>query len=195
MIPLRTASVEDEVPAVSYRTLFLGVPLRSKKGREVLLQVQGLVNRLEAAGFPVQRYHADRAKELRSASLVAWLKSRGVHCTWTAGESPAGNRAELSVQSLKGFIRKLLVVSGLDKVFWPLALVHASTRNWINFSESVGIPQPPLLPFGVRIHARKRVRTGYQAQWEPRTVEGKYLGHAPCTPGGHLVLVKDDKVG
>ncbi|OLQ04408.1 hypothetical protein AK812_SmicGene12490 [Symbiodinium microadriaticum] len=27
--------------------------------------------------------------------------------------------------------------------------------NWINFSESLGVPQPQLLPFGVAIHARK----------------------------------------
>ena len=99
--PLEGDKPGEGSAGLSYRTLFLGVPLRSKKGREVLLQVQGLVNRLESAGFPVQRYHADRAKELRSASLIAWLKGRGIHCTWTAGESPAGNRAELSVQGLR----------------------------------------------------------------------------------------------
>ena len=189
--PLVEQDPEEEAPAALYRTLFLGIPLRSKKGREVMLQVQGLVNRLESAGFPVQRYHSDRAKELRSANLIGWLKSRGIHCTWTAGESPAGNRAELSVQGLKGFVRKLLLASGLGKQFWPLALIHASTRNWINFSESLGVPQPQLLPFGVSIHARRRTRSGYAAQWESRTVEGKYLGHAPSTPGGHLVLVPD----
>ena len=175
----------------AHRTLFLGVPLRTKQGREVLPQIQGVINRLEAAGFPVHRYHSDRAKELRSAALIGWLKGQGIHPTWTAGESPAGNRAELAVQGLKGFMRKLLAVSGLDKIYWPLALQHASTRNWINFNEAVGIPQPALLPFGVKVHARRRTRSGFEAQWEPRTVEGTYLGHAPSTPGGHLVLIPD----
>ena len=178
-----------------HRTLFFGVPLRTKRGKEVLPQIQGVVHRLEAAGFPVQRYHADRAQELRSAALVAWLKHQGVHATWTAGESPAGNRAELAVQNLKGFVRKLLFIGKLGKEFWPLALAHASERNWTNFCESLGVPQPPLLPFGLRVHARRRTRTGFQAQWEARTVEGCYLGHAPNTPGGHLVLVKDGTTG
>ena len=166
-----------------HRTLFFGVPLRTKRGKEVLPQIQGVVNRLEAAGFPVQRYHADRAQELRSAALVAWLKHQGVHATWTAGESPAGNRAELAVQNLKGFVRKLLFIGKIGKEFWPLALAHASERNWTNFCESLGVPQPPLLPFGLRVHARRRTRTGFQARWEARTVEGCYLGHAPNTPG------------
>ena len=182
-----------EEGAKKHRTLFFGVPLRSKRGKEILPQVQGIVNKLEASGFPVQRFHADRAKELRTTALIGWMKTQGVHLTWTAGESPAANRAELAVQSLKGFIRKLLIISGLEPVFWPLALLHGSTRNWINFCESVGVPQPPLLPFGMKIHARKRTRTGYKEQWVARTVEGIYLGHAPNTPGGHLVLVSQDE--
>ena len=112
----------------------------------------GVINKLEAVGFPIRRYHSDKAKELRSAALIGWLKGQGIHPTWAAGESPAGNRAELAVQGLKGFVRKLLAVSGLDKIYWPLALQHASTRNWINFNEAVGIPQPVLLPFGVKVH-------------------------------------------
>ncbi|CAE7242542.1 RE1, partial [Symbiodinium necroappetens] len=47
--------------------------------------------RLEATGFPVQRYHADRAQELR---------------------------AELAVQQLKAFVRKLLFVAELGKGYW-----------------------------------------------------------------------------
>ena len=171
------------------------MPLRSKHAREILPHVQGVVNKLEATGFPVQRYHADRAQELRSAALVTWLKGQGIHPTWTAGESPAGNRAELAVQQLKAFVRKLLFVAELDKGYWPLALMHASARNWLTFCESLGVPQVPMLPFGLGVHARRRTRTGYQAQWESRTVEGRYLGHAPSTPGGHLVLVPSDPPG
>ena len=189
--PAPVASKESK----GYRTLFFGVPLRSKHAKEILPQVQGVINRLEATGFPVQRYHADRAQELRSAALVTWLKGQGIYPTWTAGESPAGNRAELAVQQLKGFVRKLLFVAELGKIYWPLALLHASARNWLNFCEEVGVPQVPVLPFGLRVHARRCTRTGYEAQWESRTVEGKYLGPAPSTPGGHLVLVKVEDSG
>ena len=61
----------EDFPVTKTRTLFLGVPLRTKGGKEVLLQVQGMINRLEAYGYPVQRFHADRAKELRSAALIS----------------------------------------------------------------------------------------------------------------------------
>ena len=177
------------------RTLCLGMPLRTKAGKEVLPAVQATVNRLEAYGFPVHRYHADRAKELRSAALVTWLRSRGVHTSWTPGDSPAGNKAELAVQQLKSAARKLLHVAKLDVSFWPLAVLHSSNRNWCNLCESLGVPQPVLLPFGIPLHARLRATTGYRSHWVSRTVLGTYLGQAPCTPGGHLVWVPDDKGG
>ncbi|CAE7208375.1 TY5A, partial [Symbiodinium necroappetens] len=107
-------------PVKGHRTLFFGVPLRTKRGKEVFPCIQGVINRLEAAGFPVQRFHADRAKELRTTALTSWLKHQAIHPTWTAGESPAGNRAELAVQNLKGFVRKLLYIADLSKSYWPL---------------------------------------------------------------------------
>ena len=70
-----------------------------------------MINKLEAAGYPVHRYHSDRAKELRSDALIRWLKERGIYLSSTAGESPAGNRAEIAVQQLKGAVRKILVAS------------------------------------------------------------------------------------
>ena len=175
----------------STRTLFMGTPLRSKHAKEVVPAVQAMINRLESYGFPVHRYHADRAKELRTHTLVSWLRDRGIHPTWTPGDAPAGNKAELAVQNLKGFVRKLLHLAELPVTLWPLALNHASRRNWVMLCEAVGIPQPSLLPFGVKLQARQRLRTGFDAQWSTRTIEALYLGHAPDTPGGHLVLVGD----
>ena len=184
-----------EPPPFLTRTLCVGVPLRSKKGREVLPAVQSVVNKLEAAGFPVQRYHADRAKELRSAALVGWLRSSGIHATWTPGDSPAGNKAELAVQQLNSASRKLLAISRLGASFWPLAVLHASNRNWHDTCEALGIPQPLLLPFGISLQARKRVITGYPAHWVSRTVSATYMGQAPHNPGGDLVWVPDEKGG
>ena len=46
--------------------------MRSKKGLEVFGAVQSVINKLEAFGFPVHRYHADKAQELKSRSLVGW---------------------------------------------------------------------------------------------------------------------------
>ena len=69
-------------PEVSTCTLCMGFPLRSKKGREVYGAVQAMVNKLESFGFPVHRYHADRAQELKSNHLRSWLREKGVHTTW-----------------------------------------------------------------------------------------------------------------
>ena len=183
----------SEPPApVKTRTLFLGVPLRSKRSKEVFPAVQAVINRLESYGFPVHRYHADRAQELRARPLVEWCRARGIHATWTPGEAPAGNKAELAVQQLKGLARKLLAVAELGPSFWPLAVLHASRRNWVHLCSDLGIPQPTLLPFGVRLQARQRHRSGFASHWRSRTVPGLYLGQAPDTPGGHLVLVDCD---
>ena len=103
----------------------------------------------------------------------------------------SGNRAELGVQNLKGLVRKLLGLAKLEVGYWPLAFCHASERSWAMFAEALGVPQVSLLPFGVRVEARKRFKTGFEAQWQSRTLSGIYLGVAPHTPGGHLVLVED----
>ena len=160
-----------------------------------MAQVQAVINRLESYGYPVHRYHADRAQELKSAALVAWLRDKGIHTTWTPGDTPAGNRAELAVQQLKATARKLLAVAGLEMAYWPLAVLHASARHWAVMADFLGIPQPALLPFGMVLHARRRFETGYKSHWRERTVQGRYMGLAPNTPGGHLVLVPDDSEG
>ena len=178
--------------AVVYRTLCTGVPIRSKTGKEVMGAVQALINRLEAYGYPVHRYHADRAQELKSRLLVSWLRSRGIHTTWTPGDTPAGNKAEIAVQRLKCLARKLLFGARLPVEYWPYAILHASNRHWVALADELGIVQPLLLPFGLELQARKRTKTGYGSHWVTRTVPGKYLGQAPNTPGGHLVLVVSD---
>ena len=161
------------------RTLFLGIPLRSRKGGEAMAAVQALINRLEATGFPVHRYHSDRAKELRSRDLVTWLQAQGIHHTWTPGESPAGNKAELAVQHLKAAGRKLLAASGLGHELWPFAIHHASNRNWVQMCEQLGLTAVHLLPFGLQVHARRRLKHTDGSSWSVKTMPGRYLGQAP----------------
>ena len=180
-----------EAEKVTTRTLFIAVPLRSKRGKEVLGQVQAMVNRFECVGFPIHRYFSDRAKELRSHELISWMRDRGVHASFTAGEDPQGNKAELAVKHIKQGIRKLLQATGLPSAFWPLAALHVSARNLRELCIELGKPQPVLLPFGCALHARQRLGSGHKKHWEPRTVPGRYLGQALDCTGGHLVLVGD----
>ncbi|CAE7493604.1 RE2 [Symbiodinium natans] len=125
--------------------------------------------RLESFGYPVHRYFADRAKELRSHALIQWLRERGIRASFTAGEDPAGNKAEVSVQRLKQDARKLLRVADLPIEFWPFAILHASQRHFVQMAEALGVGQAVLLPFGVWLHARKRLKSGHKKHWETRT--------------------------
>ena len=95
------------------------------------------------------------------------------------------------MQQLKGLTRKLLAAASLPAEFWPLAVLHGSVRSWVSPCQDLGVPQPVLLPFGMKIEAGQRTATGYQSHWRPRTISGFYLGQAPHTPGGHLALVPD----
>ena len=104
---------------------------------------------------------------------------------------PSGNKAELGVQQLKEATRKLLITSKVPNDLWPLAVLHASNRNWLLMCEALGAPTLSLLPFGQVLHARKRLKHADKSSWGPRTVRGKYLGQAPSTPGGHLVWIED----
>ena len=128
-----------------------------------MTQVQSVVNRLEAFGFPVHRYFSDRAKELRRHALIQWLRDRGVHPSFTAGEDPAGNKSEIGVKHLKQDARKLLRAAGLSSEFWPLAVMHSSQRNFRMLCSELGIAQPRLLPFGCRLHARRRLKSGHRS--------------------------------
>ena len=157
-----------EDPPVRTRMLTLGVPLRSKKVKDVLPAIQGIINKLTASGFPVNRYHSDRAGEFRARPLVLWLKGQGIHATWAPAETPQGNRAELAVQLLKGLSRKLLFAAKLPTVFWPLAILHASQRAWVTLFTELGVPQPVLLPFGMELEARCRFRIR-EGDWAART--------------------------
>ncbi|CAE7831874.1 RE1 [Symbiodinium sp. CCMP2592] len=91
--------------SVKHYTLFMGVPVRSKHAKEILPNVQAMINRLEASGFPVQRYHCDRAQELKSAALLSWLKHQGIYTTFTAGECPAGNREDCGLKGKRAVDR------------------------------------------------------------------------------------------
>ena len=172
------------------RTLFMGVPLRSRKGRESLGAVQALINRLEAFGFPVHRYHSDRAKELRSRDLVAWLRSQGIHHTWTPGKTPAGNKAELAVQQIKSASRKLLAIVGLGHE-WPFAVHHVSNRR-----KPWGCPL--CIFFRLVSQCMRVVVSSTRISLVGRhalSLPGVYRGQAPDTPGGHLVWVTDPDIG
>ena len=116
----------------------------------------------------------------RSSGLGLWL---------TPGEeAPAGNKAELAVQQLKGLARKLLAVAELGPSFWPLAVLHASRRNWVHLCSDLGIPQP-LFSHSACVCRRVSVTglglrlTGGLAAWIVFGPGPGHAGRAPCSCG------------
>ncbi|OLP95197.1 putative ATP-dependent RNA helicase ddx42 [Symbiodinium microadriaticum] len=89
---------------------------------------------LSAVSF---RVRGKRAEE----GVVAPGAEQGIYPTWTAGESPAGNRAELAVQQLKGFVRKLLFVAvrALQREI-PLAADEVHVDQFLQ-TRTVGLPE------------------------------------------------------
>ena len=100
----------------------------------------------------------------------------------------------MAVQLIKGLSRKLLFAAKLPTSYWPLAVLHASQRAWVTLFTELGVPQPALLPFGMQLQARCRFRVK-EGESAARAHPGQYLGQAPDTPGGHLVLISDDTGG
>ena len=69
------------------------------------------------------------------------------------------------MQQLKGLARKLLFAANLPVGYLPYAILHASNRNWVSLAMELGIKQPNLLPFGLDLQARKRMKAGYGSHW------------------------------
>ena len=112
-------------------TLFIGVPLQSKKGTEVLEALQEIVIRLEREGLIVRRLHTDRGTEFMTKSLISWCRSKGIYKTTTeVQDSKSNGRAELAAGIFKRLGRTLLKCAKLPREYWPYAVHHASHLKW-----------------------------------------------------------------
>ena len=64
--------------------------------------------------------------------------------------------------------------SGLPKAsptpheLWPFAVHHASNHNWAQMSELLGMPLVHLLPFGLKVQARRRLQHADKSSWHGR---------------------------
>ena len=76
---------------INYQVLRFAVPLRSRRAAEVNLKVRQLYLQIRAEGFPVWRFHSDRAREWCNSRLRTWLAERGVIVTTGEAQSPQQN--------------------------------------------------------------------------------------------------------
>ena len=209
-IALRTARVEaagvdflsqpedlvEVVPPVCARrfvTLTWADLLPNRKEASVRFAAMRAIARLRAAGIPVLRWHADRAKEYMSSRLSTWLASQKIYETKTAPEDHAANgRAEVGVRELKRAARRCLLGSGLPSSLWPLAIRHAAEQFWRRALSQLGAPHRPMLAFGTKVQAKNREwKRRDDKAWGPRTVSGVLVGSAPQTLSAYVVRLAD----
>ena len=173
-------------------------PLRSRRSGDALRALQEVYIDLKMMGLPVNRLHADRAREFRTPAVAEWAASRDVQITRTEGDSPAQNgAAEQAVKYVKSRTRILLSsaqeLTGKPMkevmTWWPMAAEAAVERQ-----RALAFGQEKISPagFGNKVFV-KRKRYGVDAKdLDPKWGPAIYLGPARDVPGGHVVLTEDN---
>ena len=173
-------------------------PLRSRRSGEVLRALQEVYIDLKMLGLPVNRLHADRAREFRTPAVSEWAAARDVQVTRTEGDTPAQNGvAEQAVKYIKARTRILLAsaqeLSGRDikevKTWWPLAAETVAVRQR---GLAFGQDSKPPAAFGHKVFVKRKKYGAETRDLDPKWSEATYLGPARDVPGGHVVLTDDD---
>ena len=164
------------------------VPLRTKKGPEVLGAVKAVEAQLSALGCQVARVHSDAGLEFCNEQFRAWCRERGFHKTNTGGDRFKSNpHAESLIGIFKGCARTLMQDAGVGQEHWPYALRHAARqRFWL--VRHVGWKMPSVIPFGAQVHVRQRSWSlSKGGDWRPRVVKATVLAPARELTDGYLV--------
>ncbi|CAE7189867.1 TY5A [Symbiodinium sp. KB8] len=171
------------------QVLQYAIPLVTRRSSEVNAAIRTMILKIKAEGFPVVRCHSDRARELTSDSLRAWLVERDILPTTGEGQAPQQNgRAEAVVKSLKGRAKQLLHASGLPRQLRPMAMTYAAfAQRETEFNRTKS-----LLPFGTPTHIRTKVYgAGGKHDLELRWAKGRYVGPAQDIPRGSVVRLDE----
>ena len=152
-----------------YSVAYFVRPLRSRRSTEALRALQEVYIDLKMLGLPVNRLHADRAREFRTPAVGEWAASRDIQVTRTEGDAPAQNgAAEQAVKYVKSRTRILLSsaqeLSGYSakevKTWWPMAAEAAVARQRsLAFGQEMNSPAG----FGNKVFV-KRKRYGATAK-------------------------------
>ena len=193
--PEREAAEASE--PFEYSMAYFIRPLRSRKSGEALRALQEIYIDLKMLGLPVNRLHADRAREFRTPEVGEWAASRDIQVTRTEGDAPAQNgAAEQAVKYIKSRTRILLSsaqeLSGHKakdvKTWWPLAAETAAARQRaMAFGQEVNFPAG----FGNKVFVKRKRYGAVARDLDPKWGPAIYLGPARDVPGGHIVLTED----
>ena len=114
--PDSVPEADDEGQLEELRLIHIpfAIPLRTKKGPEVLGAVKAVEAQLSALGCQVARVHSDAGLEFCNEQFRTWCRERGFHKTNTGGDRFKSNpHAESLIGILKGCARTLMHDAGV----------------------------------------------------------------------------------
>ncbi|CAE7647371.1 GIP [Symbiodinium sp. KB8] len=167
------------------KVLRFAVPVRSRKGPQILAALQEVVTECNRLGFPVKVAHTDRAKELMSKATTEWLQSKLIQPSFTQGDDPQANGlAERLVGWVKARARLHLAASGLGVEQWPAAMSFACTEHRHRMLQvEASLPR-----FGQKVIFKSKHPTGHSKRPFLRWEHAVYLCPTARTEGGHVLL-------
>jgi hypothetical protein len=195
-------AVIEEIKDWSMESLTVAIPLASRNKKEVVEGLTWIYSKLKSIHIPVQRLHADRAREFVSQDVKRWAQARNLHQTFTEGDSGEANgRAEREVGIIKALTRAQLLATGEDKSLWPLALRHGAELRFRQQLLRLEVPTPALHPlwhYGLckeeEVGERRKRRSRTTGSYEKREDHGSGfinvfdLQGILCEIGGHWQL-------
>eukprot|EP00435_Cladocopium_sp_Y103_P041969 s1529_g11.t1 len=109
------------------------VRLASRATADVMDAVARVYSQVRSLGFPVLRFHADRAREFTSKTLQRWCHHRGIVATYTTGSDwKQSGRAEGEVNLIKRH-SKILMFPFLKGVFGAALLLAVFAFGLFSF--------------------------------------------------------------
>ena len=151
---------------IEVKNLSQSVPLKSRKPRDVIEAVTWMMTKLRTLGFPVHRVHTDRAREFLSAEFKNFIKKKEVVQSCTSGDEARSNgRVESELGVVRGLARTMMRASAAEEEMWPLAIRTASEVRFRQQLQALGVPTQPVLPFGVKALAKRKL-WNRQSQWQ-----------------------------
>ena len=170
------------------KTLYMTIPLRSKDRKEVLAAIQEVYIRLRREGFLVLRLHSDKGGEFMSKELASWCRLRDIRkSTRTPDQMQENGRAEAAVGVVKSMMRRVLIATKWDPVWWPCIARYVSE---VRFGYDLK-GHKPKYQFGEDVVVPKRAWK--QKSFEAKNQRGKYLAPLYDITHGHAVLLNADQ--
>ena len=160
------------------------VPTLSREAGEVVEAMREVIGWMDSCGSEVfegtpkiTRFHTDRAREFEAGPVEELARQHGISMTETGGHNSEGNgQAEVQIRTVRSMVRRVLLSSGFDHLFWPFAGRYVADVLRLSMLHRLGDKVkeiPP--PMGTWVAVRRQGKPKEFGAWESRGLVGKLL--------------------